>query len=123
MRLVLAGAGVCLLLIVGCAAFRLWPMLESARATLRVMAGEPLISLRSIFRMLLVVAPKSDTDLGTYYVTPLVLLSLLALPLGRARLAWCSAAPPHAKSHRITIYLPSLNTILPTRMITGVVLS
>jgi hypothetical protein len=45
MRLVLAGAGVCLLLIVGCAAFRLWPMLESARATLRVMAGEPLINV------------------------------------------------------------------------------
>ncbi|HEX6242918.1 MAG TPA: hypothetical protein VFZ61_18520, partial [Polyangiales bacterium] len=91
-RLVLAGAVVCLLLIVGCAAFRLWPMLESARATLRVMAGEPVTSLRSLLRMLLVVAPKSGADQGTYYVTPLVLLALLAMPLGRARLAWCSAA-------------------------------
>lgn len=85
------GALASTLLIVGIAAFRLWPMLESTKATLRVMAGEPVISLATLGQVLHRIAPKSDAEMGTYYLTPVVLVALLGLPLRRGLWQWLSA--------------------------------
>ena len=51
LRRALAGLAVAGSLTLGVSAFRLWPMLESAGATLRVMGGEPVISAEQLLRL------------------------------------------------------------------------
>jgi hypothetical protein len=69
-------------LVIGLGAYRLWPMVESIGATLRVMGGEPKFSIASSLQALNEVATPSNIDVGHFYLAPVVALGALALPLG-----------------------------------------
>jgi hypothetical protein len=91
-RLVALGLGATALWVLAIGAVRLWPMLESVQATLRVMGGEPTFDFSSLLAELLTLSKGGDNhDNGAYYVAPLVLLSVFALPARRALLLWLAA--------------------------------
>jgi hypothetical protein len=89
-RVALPGLLLSGLLVLCIGAVRLWPMLESAPATLRTLGGEPAPAFRDLAKQLFVLSPPRGVhhDTGAYYVAPLVLLSLLALPFWRATMLW-----------------------------------
>jgi hypothetical protein len=88
-RVVVPGLLLTGLLVLCIGAVRLWPMLESAPATLRTMGGEPAPAFGDLAKQLLLLSPGGeDHDSGAYYVAPLVLLSVLALPFLRATMLW-----------------------------------
>lgn len=77
-------------LAVGIAAHRLWPMVESVGATLRVMGGQPSSSFGHLVEILLL--PHAPGRGDSYYVTPLIALSLASLCVRRWRPLWVAAA-------------------------------
>jgi hypothetical protein len=88
-RRVAVGLVITGLLVLSIGAVRLWPMLESAQATLRVMGGEPTPDIEGLLQQLFMLSEGGDNhDFGAYYVAPLVWLSLLALPWRRAMPLW-----------------------------------
>ena len=78
-------------LVLGIAAFRLWPMLESVEATMRTMGGQPTLEWSTIMRLAFVAATPKAEDVGHFYVAPM--FSVLALVAGlRGRVAaWLGA--------------------------------
>lgn len=79
-------------LVIGVSAFRLWPMLESAEATLRVMGGTPTHTTESLRNLLLSPALPRDLEHGHYYVAPVIALAALALPFRRTTALWLFGA-------------------------------
>jgi hypothetical protein len=91
-RLVAVGLSLCALWVLSIGALRLWPMLESVQATLRVMGGDPTPEVQDLLAQLLTITKGGDNhDQGAYYVAPIVLLSVFALPAKRAWLLWLAA--------------------------------
>lgn len=91
-RVVGLGLGLTALWVMAIGAVRLWPMLESVQATLRVMGGEPTPEYDSLLQQLFTLSKGGENhDNGAFYIAPLVLLSVLALPYRRAALLWLAA--------------------------------
>ncbi len=92
-------------LVLGIAAYRLWPMIESLQATLRIMGGEPRMTYDALRKLLWVVATAGVGDAGHFYIAPVVALGVLALPWRGAGALWLGAALSfalafgHASSH------------------------
>lgn len=76
-------------LTLGVGAHRLWPMLESLGATLRVMGGEPSSRAEALVQTLLF--PFAEGQGDSYFVTPLIALSLATLCARRWLPLWASA--------------------------------
>jgi hypothetical protein len=76
-------------LTLGVGAHRLWPMLESLGATLRVMGGEPSSRAASLVQTLLFPFAQGQGD--SYFVTPLIALALATLCARRWLPLWASA--------------------------------
>jgi len=99
------GLAVATPLVLGIGAYRLWPMLESVSATLRVMGGEPRLPFEALSDLLTVLATKSAGTTGHFYLAPVALLALLALPWRTSAALWLGAglsfalAYGHASPH------------------------
>ncbi len=78
-------------LALGIAAYRLWPMLESVEATLRVMGGQPTQTFEALQKFLFVIAKQGVDDTGHFYVGPVVALGVLALPWRGHSALWLGA--------------------------------
>jgi hypothetical protein len=76
-------------LTLGVGAHRLWPMLESVGATLRVMGGEPVSSASFLIETLLL--PQGNGRGDSYFVTPLIGLALATLCARRWLPLWTAA--------------------------------
>ena len=78
-------------LVLGVAAFRLWPMLESVEATMRTMGGQPTLDWPVAARLAYASASPGSEDVGHFYVAPV--FTALALVAGvRGRVApWLGA--------------------------------
>lgn len=85
------GLAVLSALTLGIGAYRLWPMLESAAATLRVMGGEPRLEREAIRKLLFFVTTPGSWGLGHFYFAPTVAALALLAPL-RGRLTLWAAA-------------------------------
>jgi hypothetical protein len=86
-------------LVLGIAAYRLWPMLNGLSATLRIMGGEPRNTLQGLWDFLFVGATQSSQGLGHFYLAPgVAALALLAAPWRGNAGAWLGAALSYALS-------------------------
>jgi hypothetical protein len=98
-RTTLFGLAVATPLVLGIGAYRLWPMVESMSATLRVMGGEPRMTYEALSNLLTVRATQSAGTTGHFYLAPVALLALLALPWRTSALLWLGAGLSFALSY------------------------
>jgi hypothetical protein len=87
----LVGLAWALPLVLSVSAYRLWPMLESVEATLRVMGGTPSLSVPALLQMLFTHVQTDLDGSGIFYVTPVIALALLAVPWRRTSALWLAA--------------------------------
>jgi hypothetical protein len=91
MRRLVPGLATLSVLCLGIGAYRLWPMLESVEATLRVMGGEPKHALHQLQKLLFVAADEKSETLGHFYFAPALAALALLSPWRGKRALWASA--------------------------------
>lgn len=90
-RRVALGLALLSVLCLGIGAYRLWPMLESVGATLRVMGGEPKLDWNQLRKLLFVAADEKSESHGHFYFAPALAALALLAPWRGKLLLWAGA--------------------------------